>query len=556
MVELSRPIAVPPSVLRIADDGLVSLSLLDVDASEPPDDLHEALVFAFATGDGGDALDRAVAQAKLPKSLWSLEEFASDVFLHELIDRCFPVVALGQTLPRSGALLYRILSQPPADARVTRFRQDVLVELLSHDGLRMRAEQLLSSLARFRGMLSNKAGVRADAIERRLSILRAYRDVVLLACAGFSGLSSGLSRIDAWGKATAREPAFTRLVELLAYEEGTAEIDVRLRLGFDGKIRDFEVLGRRVPTDNAFHRTPLQKLMTKVGMFLRGERWGDHELLARLVDDVFDGVLPLLPPLFTLAAGLELYVAALAFRDIAHKAGLPVTLASFTPHGGHELGRLWNPLLLSPKGGRVVPCDLDITAPSSRVIVTGPNSGGKTRLLQAIALTQMLAQAGLFVPAERAKLPVATGLFVSLLEHARADQAEGRLGTELVRIRRLFESLRAGSLVIMDELCAGTNPDEGEDIFRLVVKLLAELEPAAFITTHFLRFAARLEAEKGQGGLSEGLAFLRVELDEKEQPTYQFVPGVATSSLAHRTAERLGVTENALRKAIRARNGG
>jgi DNA mismatch repair protein MutS2 len=180
------------------------------------------------------------------------------------------------------------------------------------------------------------------------------------------------------------------------------------------------------------------------------------------------------------------------------------------------------------------------------VIVTGPNSGGKTRLLQAIALTQMLAQAGLFVPAASATLPWSSGLFVSLLEHARADQSEGKLGTELLRIRRLFENLSAGSVVILDELCAGTNPDEGEEIFRLVVKLLAELGPTAFITTHFLRFAARLEAEK-----HPGLVFLKVELDANEDPTFQFVPGVASTSLAHRTALRLGVTEEALRAAMK-----
>src|SRR6202034_140057 len=168
-------------------------------------------------------------------------------------------------------------------------------------------------------------------------------------------------------------------------------------------------------------------------------------------------------------------------------------------------------------------------------LVTGPNSGGKTRLLQAIGLAQLLAQSGLFVPARAASLSLAPGLVVSLIEEARADQAEGRLGTELVRIRSLFERLPPGAMVILDELCSGTNPSEGEEIFELVVRMLSRLTPQALITTHFLAFAARLEREQTIGGLR----FLQVELGEDQRPTYQFTPGVARTSLAGQAAVRL-----------------
>jgi DNA mismatch repair protein MutS2 len=176
------------------------------------------------------------------------------------------------------------------------------------------------------------------------------------------------------------------------------------------------------------------------------------------------------------------------------------------------------------------------------LLVTGPNSGGKTRLLQSIGLAQLLAQVGYFVPAKSAELVWRNGLFVSVVEEATADAREGRLGTELLRIRRLFEKLDWGSLVIVDELCSGTNPSEAEEIFRLVVDLLAEIEPQTVVTTHFLHFAAALEAERPVPRLE----FLQVELDDTQTPTFGFVPGVATTSLARRTAERLGVTREAL----------
>jgi DNA mismatch repair protein MutS2 len=179
--------------------------------------------------------------------------------------------------------------------------------------------------------------------------------------------------------------------------------------------------------------------------------------------------------------------------------------------------------------------------------VTGPNSGGKTRLLQAIGLTQMLAQVGFFVPAARARVRRVPGVFCSLVQEEAFDQAEGRLGAELLRIRQLFERARPGSLVILDELCSGTNPSEGEQIFMLVIELLRELGPETFVTTHFLGFAERLQADAERLGLS----FLQVELDDADHPTYGFVPGVATTSLAAQAAARLGVTREELLALVR-----
>jgi DNA mismatch repair protein MutS2 len=205
---------------------------------------------------------------------------------------------------------------------------------------------------------------------------------------------------------------------------------------------------------------------------------------------------------------------------------------------------LYNPLLLLEERAPR-PTDLTLGG-SALLLVTGPNSGGKTRLLQALGLAQLLAQAGFFVPAKHAELALRHGLFVSVVEEAAADAREGRLGTELLRIRRLFEKLDWGSLVIVDELCSGTNPSEAEEIFRLVVDLLAEIEPQTVVTTHFLHFAAALETERPVPRLE----FLQVELDESQTPTFGFVPGVATTSLARRTAERLGVTREALRELV------
>jgi DNA mismatch repair protein MutS2 len=240
-------------------------------------------------------------------------------------------------------------------------------------------------------------------------------------------------------------------------------------------------------------------------------------------------------------------LGALNFKDMAERAGLPMSLPELVPAEDHPrmLVGLFNPLLLV-HGVKPVPCNITIDKHTATVLITGPNSGGKTRLLQSLGLAQLLAQSGLFIPAKSGSVALAPSLVMSLIEEARADQSEGRLGTELVRIRDLFEKLPPGAMVILDELCSGTNPSEGEEIFELVAHMLTRLGPQAFITTHFLAFAARLEREQK----IEDLRFLQVELGEDQRATYQFQPGVATTSLAGHAAARLGVTRDQLLSVI------
>src|SRR5439155_9675643 len=169
----------------------------------------------------------------------------------------------------------------------------------------------------------------------------------------------------------------------------------------------------------------------------------------------FEGIEDEVVQLFQLIGDMEFYLAALSFRDLAEASGLSVCLPDLVSPGETPTARmllgLFNPLLLS-QGVRVVPCDLATPRHDMIVIVTGPNSGGKTRLLQSLAIAQMLGQVGFFAPAREARLAIAPGLYVSLIEEATADQTEGRLGVELIRIRSLFEKLRVGSMVILDEL--------------------------------------------------------------------------------------------------------
>jgi DNA mismatch repair protein MutS2 len=329
-----------------------------------------------------------------------------------------------------------------------------------------------------------------------------------------------------------------------------------VRVAADGGLRTFQIVSVRENAQNPFHASPIVRWLSKLRLLWLGYRVTAGEVADRLLDDVFGGLERPVALLFQLLGDMEFYLAGLGLRDLALGRGLPVCLPELVAPDpgaeadgpGLEIKKLYNPLLLAGKTPPV-PCDLRTAHGDSVVIVTGPNSGGKTRLLQSVALAQLLGQSGMFIPAERARLRLSGSLFVSLIEDARSDQPEGQLGMELLRIRRLFEELGFGSLVLLDELCSGTNPSEGEEIARLVISLLPELRSQVLVTTHLLTLAARLAEEPPVPHLE----FLQVELDEQERPTYRFAPGVARTSLAHRTAARLGVTRDELLALIAAK---
>lgn len=512
------------------------------------DGLRQTLVFAFATGGEIDAFERALAEASLPETAWDRAHFARDLFLADLVALHLPVRVGARSFAPAGAYLLRALAEPPRDPAVTAFRRAILAELVGEPRLRAELERVYVEVVRLRALLC--AGRQPSRWLRRLEILRALRDVFAALAGSFEGATSGLARLREHGAAVVASAAYQRLQALLDHEENLGTVDLRVGVGSDGELRTFQIVAVRENTANPFHASPLGRFVAKLLLFLRGYRMNGGEVLERLFDDVFSGLEEPAALLFQLLGDLEFHLAALGFRDRCEARGLAVCFPELVPRGGAGMrfARLFNPLLLTDKGGPV-PCDLRVEQSGSVVIVTGPNSGGKTRLLQAVALAQLLGEAGFFVPAAEARLPRASGLFVSLVEEARSDQPEGQLGMELLRIRRMFETLEVGSLVLLDELCSGTNPSEGEEIARLVISLLPELSAQVFVTTHLLSFAQRLADERP----IPALELLQVELDARERPTYGFVPGVARTSLAHKTAARLGVTRDELSSLIAAK---
>lgn len=516
--------------------------------------LRSALRFAFESGDAGGLLGRAVDEAPITPSGWDPTAFSGGLFLPELISSCFLIEIGKKRYQPSQRHLVRLLSHPPADARDVTLRQEVLRELAANPPLRESLSTIYVALRELRGLLDERPMSPGETIRRKVEVLGAVKAFLDEADEGLASARSALSRMHEFAKAVRTRDSYRRLAQVLDFDQHMATLDVRVVLGSDGKIRDFQLVQATENAENPLLWSPWRRVWSRFVSWLRGYRYGENEVLLKVVDEVFSSLEDVILPCFDLIGDVELYLAALGFKDRAEREGLEVCLPEIadTPAIGESSGplsieRLFNPLLML-QDVTPTPCDIGTAGHDALVLVTGPNSGGKTRMLQALALTQLLGQSGLFVPAAAARLTRAPTMFVSLIEGAPADQKEGRLGTELLRVRQCFEQLEPGAMVILDELCSGTNPSEGIAIFEMVIGLLPRLRPQVFVTTHFLDAARKLERERPV----ERLEFLQVELDD-EEPTYQFVPGVAPTSLAHQVASRLGVTYEELEALVERR---
>jgi DNA mismatch repair protein MutS2 len=523
-------------------------------SSEPePDTVANLIDLAFLGRASAGELDVALDAQTVGggSNNAAATRYADDLYLSELIASCFCIRVGGRPIPTYAGFLERALTTLPADLGTVQLRQQVLRELETNRDVCTGAERLAVELSGLVNLLrASRDDARLEPIRYRLDVLQAFRQIVHTIADELADASSALAHVRESGEAVRGTEAFANMEALLDHENSMASVTFEVQLGAAGRLRHLKIVGVSERRQNPFYWRPIRRWFDRLRTFYRRYDVRREELVDELIMAVYQEIAPAMTRLLQLTGPLQLYLAARTFAAEAHKRGLEVCLPTIAHAATMEISQLFNPLLLALTG-RPVPCDIGLGASSRVVLVTGPNSGGKTRLLQAVGIAQVLGQSGLYVPAARATLPLAPGLFASIVEVDRADQSEGRLGTELVRLRTLFENAPLGSLVLLDELCAGTNPSEAIEIVDMVLRLLRMLEPVAFVTTHFLDFAA--ERRRTSRAENNGLEFLQAEVDADRGPSFQFREGVASTSLAVGTAHRLGVEFEELRRRLNVR---
>src|SRR6188768_3985374 len=292
--------------------------------------LREALTFAFATGGTSESFSKIWERAEFAASDFSSDCFARDLFLSDFVTRCLSFSVAGQKYVPERGHLQRLIAQPPRDLRVTQFRHEILRELSAAPE---RAEELGRLAAKIRSLVQRleapDRGKRYDAIGRRIDILRAVREILDQLASSFTGAGEGLSRIRKFALEQQQLPAYDTLTNLLDHENDRATIELRVKVGYDGELRSFEIVRAGENHENPFYRTRFARLLTKITLWIRGYGFREAELLGRLTNAAFDGIQDCVISLFQLLVDMEFYLASLSLRKLAQQSGLEMCLPEF-----------------------------------------------------------------------------------------------------------------------------------------------------------------------------------------------------------------------------------
>jgi DNA mismatch repair protein MutS2 len=203
-----------------------------------------------------------------------------------------------------------------------------------------------------------------------------------------------------------------------------------------------------------------------------------------------------------------------------------------------------HPLLLEGGAEAVVPFDLDLEADEHCVVVSGPNTGGKSVLLKAVGLIAALAQSGVVPPVgEGTRLPVFSSFFADIGDEQSIAQSLSTFSAHLANLSDLVVAADARSLVLIDEMGTGTDPAEGAALARAVIEELVERRATTLVSSH-LGDLKRLDVE-GSGVVNASLQFD----PERMEPTYRFVKGRPGRSYGLAIARRLGFPAGVLDRA-------
>ncbi|MDE2744638.1 MAG: endonuclease MutS2 [Chloroflexota bacterium] len=194
--------------------------------------------------------------------------------------------------------------------------------------------------------------------------------------------------------------------------------------------------------------------------------------------------------------------------------------------------------------GDVVPISTALGADVRCVLITGPNTGGKTVALKTVGLLCLMAQAGLPVPAETGtQIPVFDNVFADIGDEQSIEQSLSTFSAHMTNIVRIIESAGPQTLVLLDELGAGTDPGEGASLARSLLQELLELDSMVVATTHHGEL--KVFAHATDGIVNASAEFDAVSL----QPTYRLLMGTPGRSNALAIAQRLGMPERVLDRA-------
>lgn len=347
------------------------------------------------------------------------------------------------------------------------------------------------------------------------------------------------------GVHTARERLVKRLEALLREIDGSGSVTMRegryvIPIRRDARHRPDGIVHDESASAGTLFVEPTAAIA--LGNALRAAVASEEREVLAVLRELTEIIRPEREPiadLFDMAVTLDA-LAARADWAFATNGDRPTMVEA---GGSLQVIRGRHPLLLM-RGIDVVPFDLTLDAGQRTLLITGPNTGGKTVLLKAVGLIIRLAQSGIIPPVDPGSmLPLIDRLFVDIGDHQSLAADLSTFSAHVAELRRILDDATADSLVILDEVGSGTDPAEGGALAMAVLEELTRRGTLVLATTHL--GALKELATRVPGVVNGSLTFDAATLS----PTYRFTKGIPGRSYGLAIARRLGLDASVLEAA-------
>jgi len=259
---------------------------------------------------------------------------------------------------------------------------------------------------------------------------------------------------------------------------------------------------------------------------------------------------------------LELQFAKARFAEDYNCVAVQITGDKQEPCGDSRLGgpaskanlilqNARHPLLernLKQKNGAIIPITVELEGARRQLVITGPNTGGKTVTLKTVGLLALMAQSGLPVPADRAEMPVFDAVLADIGDYQSIEQNLSTFSAHVTNIDFISRTATADSLVLLDELGSATDPEEGAALAVAIAGYFSRIGCMTVISTHHT--SLKVYGANTPGVINASVGFNEITL----QPTYELKMGVPGASAGINIAQRLGLNP-AIIDAARSRLG-